>query len=109
MNPLQLLESMRDRGAMPRAGEIWLVLGIPIERRNALTIPFDNLPTDQDCTAVAGLDVVLCFYGYLTSYGILQRLCGSLLVGRPRRLLVVDLDLKKIAFLKLAGSSKHHG
>lgn len=102
-NPLQPLAEMRDRGSMPRACEIWLGLGLPLPRRNSLFIPFDDLPSDEDCTAVAGLDVVLCFHGHLTRYGILHRLCGSLLAGRPRRLLVVDLDLKRTAFLKLAG------
>lgn len=109
MSPLQPLAEMRDRGAMPRACELWLGLGLPLNRRNALTVPFDQLPSEADCEVVAGLDVVLCFRGYFTRYGILRCMCDSLLAGRPRRLLVVDLDLKKTAFLKLAGESTDHG
>src|SRR5690349_24638635 len=109
MSPLQPLAEMRNRGSMPRAAEVWLGLGFPLERRNALLIPFDQLPSEAECEVVAGLDVVLCFRGYFTRYGILRRMCDSLLAGRPRRLLVVDLDLQKTAFLKLAGRSARHG
>lgn len=109
MNPLRPLAEMRNRGSMPRAGEIWLGLGLPLKRRNALTIPFNELPSDADCEAIAGLDVVLCFQGYYTRYGILRRICDSLLAGRPRRLLVIDVDLQKTAFLKLAERSPQHG
>jgi hypothetical protein len=107
-NPLQPLAAMRDRGSMPRSCEICLGLGLPLNRRNSLTILFDELPGEAECTAVAGLDVVLCFRGYFTRYGILRRMCDSLLAGRPRRLLVVDLDLKKTAFLKLAEALVDH-
>lgn len=101
MNPLQPLAEIRDRGFMPKACEIWLGLDIPLRRRNALVIPAENLPTVDECAAVAGLDVILCFHGCSVRYGVLRNLCASLLAGFPRRLMLIDFDFKKTAFLKL--------
>jgi hypothetical protein len=109
MNPLQPLADLRDCASMPKACEIFLGLGIPLAKRNALTIPIDNLPTVAECAAVAGLDVVLCFHGYSIRYGILWKVCTSLLAGLPRRLMLVDFDFKKTAFLKLGRRPDENG
>lgn len=53
---------------------------------------------------MAGLDVVLIFSGKLTRYGALRTLSDQLYQARPRRLLLVDGDHKRTAFLKLAES-----
>lgn len=92
-----------EQGMQPAGRMVWLGLGEKPAKRNALLIDVDNLPSDSDCKAVAGLDVVLSFHGYSTKYGTLRRLCGSLYQGRPRRLQVIDLDYKRMAFLKLGG------
>ncbi|RZI43210.1 hypothetical protein EGT07_10225 [Herbaspirillum sp. HC18] len=97
------LTELRSNGVMPKDGLIWLGLGFRPPKRNALEIDPDCLPTDSECKCVAGLDVVLFIRGYMTKYGILRRLCGSLLASRPHRLQVIDLDYKRIAYLKLGG------
>lgn len=98
------LIALRSNGVMPKSGLIWLGLGCRPPKRNALEIDPESLPNDEECKAVAGLDVVLIVNGYLTKYSPLRRLCGSLLAARPRRLQVIDLDYKRIAFLKLGGA-----
>jgi hypothetical protein len=101
---LSALIALRDNGVMPKAGLIWLNLGCMPSKRNALALDPDQLPTDDECKCVAGLDVVLIINGYLTKYSPLRRLCGSLLAARPRRLLLIDLDYQRLAFLKLEGA-----
>ncbi|CAN5390611.1 hypothetical protein BH11PSE11_BH11PSE11_12310 [soil metagenome] len=103
MNALQPLADLATRGMQPVRREVWLGLGFKPMRRNAIEIDPAQLPTDSECNAVTGLDVIVCIRGYATAYGKLQRLCGALYQARPRRLQVVDHDHKKIAFLKLAG------
>jgi hypothetical protein len=97
------LITLRNAGVMPKAGLIWLGIGFQPPKRNALALDPNGLPTDDECGAVAGLDVVLIMRGYLTRYAPLRRLSGSLLAARPRRLQVIDLDYKRIAFLKMEG------
>lgn len=97
------LIELRSNGFMPKDSLIWLGLGFRPPKRNALALDPERLPTDEECRAVAGLDVLVCINGYLTKYGILRRLCGSLLQARPRRLQVHDLDYGRFAFLKLGG------
>ena len=104
MSSLSPLIELRAIGAMPKTGLIWLGLGCRPQRRNALALNPDQLPSDEECKCVAGLDVVLLINGYITKYADLRRLCGSLLSNRPRRLQVIDLDYKRIAFLKMGGS-----
>ncbi len=103
MNALQPLSELAARGMQPVRREVWLGLGIKPPKRNAIAIDPSHLPTDADCTAVAGLDVILCVHGYSTAYGVLRRLCGSIYQARPRRLQLIDLDYQRIAFLKLGG------
>jgi hypothetical protein len=102
-NPLSELQELKDLGLQPIGGIVWLGIGVTPPKRSAVFIDSDRLPTDQECKAVAGLDVILSYYGYITKYGTLKRLCESLYQARPRRLQVVDLDTKKIAFLRLGG------
>lgn len=100
ISSLSPLIELRSNGVMPKSGLIWLGLGCRPPRRNALVIDPERLPTDDECKSVAGLDVVLIVNGYLSKYSTLRKLCGSLLAARPRRLQVIDLDYKRIAFLK---------
>jgi hypothetical protein len=102
-SPLKLLQDLVDNDQQPAGRTIWLGLGIKPPKQNAIELDPSNLPTDDDCKAVAGLDVILSFYGYATKYGTLARLCGSLYQARPRRLILVDADHGKYAFLKLGG------
>ncbi|WP_136415543.1 hypothetical protein [Herbaspirillum sp. ST 5-3] len=103
ISSLSPLIELRSNGVMPKSGLIWIGLGCCPPKRNALTIDPERLPTDEECKSVAGLDVVLMVNGYLSKYSPLRKLCGSLLAARPRRLQVIDLDYKRIAFLKNGG------
>jgi hypothetical protein len=99
------LQRLRDGGLQPTGALIWLGLGLSLPKRNTLTIDPINLPSDKECRAVAGLDVIICFNGYATKYRALRLLCGALLEARPTRLQVIDFDYKRIAFLKHGGCS----
>ncbi len=89
-------------GLAPVGGVLWLGVGMLPLKRNAIEIDPANLPTALECRAVAGLDVVLLFPGSRTGYGALRTLSDLLYQARPRRLLLVDSDHKRTAFLKLA-------
>jgi hypothetical protein len=89
-------------GLAPAGGVLWLGIGSLPHKRNAISIDPENLPTVMECRAVAGLDVVLLFPGTSTRYGALRTLSDRLYQARPRRLLLVDSDHKRTAFLKLA-------
>lgn len=102
VSALQPLRELADRGMQPRFGEIWLGVDFKPLRRNALAIESGKMPTDAECAALTGLDVILTFHGFATRYGTLRRLCGSIYQARPRRLMLIDLDVKKTAFLKMA-------
>jgi hypothetical protein len=103
-NPLHQLASLADAGMQPVRREVWLGLGFLPPKRCAIAIDPLRLPTGSDCSAVAGLDVMLCYHGHSTRYGVLRDLCGSLYRARPRRLLVIDLDYGRLAFLKLGAT-----
>lgn len=103
MSAFRPLQDLLDREMQPAGRMVWLGLGITLRKSNALEIDPNNLPTDSECKAVASLDVVLSYYGHATKYGTLRRLCGSLYQAQPRRLQVIDLDVKRMAFLKLGG------
>lgn len=100
-NPLYQLEAMISQGMQPIRREVWLGLGFCPPKRCAIEIDPRALPGKQDCSAVTGLDVLLCYHGDTTRYGVLRDLCASLLLAGPRRLLVIDLDYGRLAFLKL--------
>lgn len=100
---LQPLIALRAAGMVPHDNQIWLGLGIRPPKANAVEIDPAHLPTDDECTAVAGLDVLLTFCGFIMPYKTLRTLCGSLYQARPCRLQLYDLDYKKTAFLKLGG------
>ncbi|MES2048139.1 MAG: hypothetical protein V4447_07050 [Pseudomonadota bacterium] len=100
-NPLRTLEELAERGAQPVGRAVWLGLGYRPPKQCSISISPNNLPSDDECCAVAGLDIFVCFHGYATRYGVLHSLCGALYQARPRRLLIIDLDYKRTAFLKL--------
>jgi hypothetical protein len=103
-NPLHELASLAAAGMQPVRREVWLGLGFLPPKRCAIAIDPLCLPTGSDCRAVAGLDVMLCYHGHSTRYGVLRDLCGSLYRALPRRLLVIDLDYGRLAFLKLGAT-----
>lgn len=98
----ELARIRTEYGLAPVGGILWLGVGILPPKRNAIQIDPTNLPTARDCRAVAGLDVVVLFPGHLTRYGALKTLSDRLYQARPRRLLLVDADRNRTAFLKLA-------
>lgn len=102
MSTLAELARIRmEFGLVPVGGVIWLGVGLLPPKKNAIGIDPANLPTALECRAVAGLDVVLVFPGELTRYGALRTLSDRLYQARPRRLLLVDSDHHRTAFLKL--------
>jgi hypothetical protein len=98
---MQPLFDLIAAGLQPLRREVWLGLGFCPPKRCAIAIDPRALPGKQDCSAVAGLDVLLCYHGDTTRYGVLRDLCASLQQAGPRRLLVIDLDYGRLAFLKL--------
>ncbi len=99
-NPLQPLQNLIDLGLQPARREFCMFLDMAPNRSYGLRINTAHLPTDDDCLALAGLDIVLHFHGYVTKYGPLRRLCGSILAARPNLFWILDRDFKKIAHLK---------
>lgn len=100
-SPMRPLADLMARGPQPLRREVWLGLGFFPPKRCAIAIDPLRLPNDVDCGAVAGLDVILCYHGHSARYGPLRNLCGALYMARPRRLLVIDLDYARVAFLKM--------
>jgi hypothetical protein len=98
---MQPLFDLIAAGLQPIRREVWLGLGFCPPKRCAIAIDPLALPGKQECGAVAGLDVLLCYHGHSTRYGVLRDLCAALLQAGPRRLLVIDLDYGRLAFLKL--------
>lgn len=103
MKTLCKLNEIMNLGRMPRGRIIWLGLGITPPKTNSIKIEIDKLPSREECTSITGLDVILTYHGNFTRYGILFNLCSSLLSSNPRRLQIVDIDIKKVAYLKLGG------
>ena len=89
-------------GLAPMDNTIWLGIGFRPPKTNAIEIDPGSLPTSGDCRAVAGLDVVVVFPGNLIRYGLLRTLASRLYESRPRRLMLVDSDHRRTAFLKVA-------
>ena len=106
MSTLKELDRIRTRqGLAPVNGLIYLGLGFRPPKLNAIALDPGYLPTDEDCYAIAGLDVVLVYRGDSVKYGVLKKLTGSLLQALPRRLMIVDLDVSRYAFLKTVSKS----
>jgi hypothetical protein len=106
MSTLKELDRIRrELGLAPADGVIYLGLGFRPPKRNAIALDPERLPSDRDCYAVAGLDVVLIYRGEEVKYGTLRKLTGSLYQAMPRRLIIVDLDRSRCAFLKTVGAS----
>ncbi|MFS0754598.1 hypothetical protein ABC383_07855 [Noviherbaspirillum sp. 1P10PC] len=106
MSTLKELDRIRTQlGLAPADGLIYLGLGFRPPKLNAIAIDPANLPTDRECYAVAGLDVVLVYRGDSVRYGLLRKLTASLYQALPRRLMIVDLDYSRSAFLKTVGTS----
>lgn len=103
MTTLTILNEVMNSGRMPRGRIIWLGLGFTPPKVNSIKIELDRLPGHDECIALTGLDVILTYCGNLTSYGMLMKICNALLNARPRRLQAIDVDNKKVAFLKLGG------
>lgn len=105
MNPLQQLETLAENGMQPVGRLIWLGVGFLPPKRCAIAIDPNNLPSMANCWPVVGLDVVVLYHGDTTRYGALRSLCDGLYQAQPRRLQVIDLDARRIAFLKLMGAA----
>jgi len=104
MSTLAELGRIRDQlGLAPVDGLIYLGIGFLPPKQNAIEIDPHRLPTQEECYAVAGLDVVLVCRGSLVKYGTVRAITSRLYQSRPRRLQLIDLDYKRIAFLKMAG------
>lgn len=91
-------------GFMPADRIVWLGLGMTPPKRSAIKLEIDDLPTDDEYMSLVGLDIMLTYCGNLTKYNTLLKICGALLHARPRRLQIIDIDGKHIAFLKLGGA-----
>ena len=98
---MQPLIDLAMMGLQPVRREVWLGIGFRPPKRCSIALPPLQLPSDRECRAVAGLDVLLCYHGHSTRYGVLRDLCGALQRAQPRRLLAIDLDYGRVAFLKL--------
>lgn len=101
MNPLQALQDLADQGKQPFDRMIWIGLGILPPKQNAILIDPACLPTDAQCRALAGLDVLVLIKGHQARWSTLRTLCNALYQAQPRRLQVHDLDYARVAFLKL--------
>lgn len=99
--PMKPLFDLIAADLQPIRREVWLGLGFCPPKRCAIAINPLALPSNRDCRAVAGLDVMLCYHGHSTRYGVLRNLCAALLQAGPRRLMVIDIDYRRLAFLKL--------
>lgn len=103
MSDLTDLLKLRMDGMQPFKREIWIGWGFMPPKGSAVRLDPDRPISARDCAAVAGLDVLLCFAGSAIPYRRLREICGGLLQANPRRLILIDSDFKKQAFLKLGG------
>lgn len=100
---LELGRIREELGLAPVDSLIYLGIGFRPPKQNAIEINPDKLPSQRECHAVAGLDVILVYYISRVKYGQLRTLADMLSKSMPRRLILIDLDYKKLAFLKMAG------
>ena len=104
MSTLLDLGRIRDNlGLAPVGSLVYLGIGFKPPKQNAIRIDQARLPTDRECHAIAGLDVVVVFHGHDVRYFTIRSLTDALHRASPRRLQLIDLDYQRIAFLKLAG------
>ena len=104
MSTLVELRRIRENlGLAPVGSLVYLGIGFTPPKLNAIKIDPCRLPTDRECHAIAGLDVVLVFRGYDVRYSTIRTLTETLYRSSPRRLQLIDLDYQRVAFLKLAG------
>ena len=101
---LRYLSELARRGLQPARREVWLGLGFMPPKGCAVEINPADLPSVEKCSGLTGLDVLLCYRGGVTRYGVLRSICHSVLNVEPRRLQAIDLDIKKIAYLKVDNS-----
>lgn len=101
MGTLSQLKGAVEGGCMPVGRIVYLGLGMLPQKNSSIKIEMDELPTGQDCLGLTGLDIVLTYRGNFTNYGTLRHICGALLNANPRRLLIIDIDLKRSAYLKV--------
>jgi hypothetical protein len=100
-SPMRPLFDLAENGLQPVRREVWLGIGFLPPKRCAIAVDPLRLPSGRECGAVAGLDVLLCYHGSSTRYGFLRDICAALQRAQPRRLLAIDLDYGRVAFLKL--------
>lgn len=103
MSTLSQLAAIREAGMAPVDCMIYLGIGFRPPKQNAIEINPERLPSAAECHAVAGLDVMLIFHGHEVRYGVLRELTRTLQNSQPRRLQLIDIDHKCVAYLKLAG------
>jgi hypothetical protein len=103
MSALQPLITLAANKLEPK-GPVWLGIAHKPLKFCSFELDPNNLPSDVDCRSLAGLDVVICFHGFVARYGTLRRLYEAAFLARARRIQIVDLDFRKIAFVKLGGA-----
>lgn len=103
---IELGRIREELGMAPVGGLIYLGIGFRPPKENAIAIDPDRLPSQRECHALAGLDVVVIYRGYDMRYGPLRTLSDLIQKSCPRRLQLIDLDHKHVAYLKMVGPWK---
>lgn len=98
---LKSLIGVRDEGLMPAGRIVYLGLGFLPPKLNAIAIDPAKMPVSKDLAGIAGLDVILTYYGNKARYGDIRTLCDRISECRPRRFQLIDVDNKRVAYLKL--------
>lgn len=98
---LGVIADARANGQMPAGRIVYVGLGLHPLRMNGVAIDPNHIPRPSQCAGLVSLDVVILYRGNTTRYGSLRDLCESIGECQPRRLQAIDIDNKKIAFLKL--------
>ena len=102
MTSLTALHALLRQGKQPVGRLVWIGLDFAPAKHNAIAVDSASLPSETECRAVAGLDVIVLYHGFVAAYGALRRLCGNLHQANPRRLQLIDLDFGRIAYLKVS-------
>lgn len=101
---LKSLIGVREEGLMPAGRIVYLGLGFLPPKVNAIAIDPHRMPAKDDLAGIAGLDVILTYYGNKAKYGEIRTLCDRITECRPRRLQLMDIDNKRVAYLKVANA-----